>query len=236
MGRISLIFIAVLLTLNVNLLLAVKVPGYIVTNSSDTIIGEVKVLRFDTFTGGITLFGINMEPFHSVLYFRENGSGRFESLTPNEISAFGFVYKSINYRFKSFTIETNSIVESESKRLRFLNLIYQGEIAVYKDIVRMDNFIWEGALRDKMIDHYDYYLFDDKQGLNKAIWTEQHKSVSDLLKFYEIDQAFIDRLPSDARFKNIIEILQKYEMSHEKSSYKGGGLSQRLVPIYREAI
>jgi len=197
--------------LNFNLLLAASVPGYIVTNSSDTIRGVIKIPRFDWYTGGLTLFGINLEQFHSVLIFRDNGTGRFESFKPNEIAGFGFEYKSIHYKFKAFSIKTKSIIESERIRSRFLVLLFEGEVSVYKDIVRMGNFIADDALTDRVIDHYDYYLYDDKQGLKEAIRTAHYKTVSDLLRLYEIDQDFIEQLPSDVRFKDIVEILQGYE-------------------------
>lgn len=167
MNKIRIIIVLVL-TLNLNSVLATKVPGYIIENNSDTIFGEIKVSRFDIYTGGIIFHGIDLESFHSILYFKENNKSRFKSFTPNDIAGFGFIYKSINYRFKTFMIESKSIVKSERKKLRFLNLIYQGEIAVYKDIVRKDNFIMTG-IQTKVTDYYDYYLFDDKHGLRKAI-------------------------------------------------------------------
>jgi hypothetical protein len=49
--------------LNFNLLLAVRTPGFIVTNKSDTITGEIKIPIFDSYTGGLSLFGINLEQF-----------------------------------------------------------------------------------------------------------------------------------------------------------------------------
>ncbi|MCA1745964.1 MAG: hypothetical protein LC643_09760 [Bacteroidales bacterium] len=211
MNKIRLVFFVALLVLNFNLLLAIKVPGFIVTNSSDTIAGEVQIPIFDSYTGGLSLFGINLEQFHSILRFRESGNGRFQSFIPNEIAGFGFEYKTIHYKFRAFSIETYSIIESERKRHRFLMLLYQGEVAVYKDIVRMANFIAENGLADRFIDHYDYYLFNEKQGLKRAIRTAHYKTVSDLLRLYEIEQDFIDLLPSDVRFKDLVEILQGYE-------------------------
>jgi hypothetical protein len=90
-------------------------------------------------------------------------------------------------------------------------LLFKGEVSVYKDMVRMDNFIAENALSDRVIDHYDYYLFDDKQGLKRAIRTAKYRTVSELLSLYQIDQDFVEQLPSDLRFKDIVEILQGYE-------------------------
>lgn len=211
MNKIRLVFFVALLVLNFNLLPAAKVSGFNVTYSSDTITGEIKIPRFDSYTGGLILFGINLEQVHSTLRFRENGTGRFEFFKPNEIAGFGFEYKSIHYKFRAFSIETNSIIESERKRHRFLMLLYQGEVAVYKDILRMVNFIAEKGLADRLIVHYDYYLFNEKQGLKRAIRTADYRTVSDLLRLYEIEQDFINLLPANVRFKDIIEILQEFE-------------------------
>jgi hypothetical protein len=212
--------IVIALILNLNSVLASKVRGYIIRNSSDTIFGEVKVSFFDIYTGGIVFYGINLEQLHSTLYFRENNKNRFKAFTPNEISGFGFIYKSINYRFKTFVIESKSIVKSERKRLRFLNLIYQGKIAVYKDIVRKENYIKTSIPFDKVIDYYDYYLFDDKHGLKRAIWTKEYKTLKDLFRYYEIDQKFVEQLPADARFKDIKVILHEYETWKKNNSIK----------------
>jgi len=211
MNKIRFIIIVLVLTLNLNSVLANKVPGYIIKNSSDTIFGEIKVSRFDIYTGGIFFYGINLEPFHSILYFKENNKNRFKSFTPNDITGFGFIYKSTDYRFKTFVIESKSIVKSERRKSKFLNLIYQGKIAVYKDIVRKDNYIMTGV-QNKVTDYYDYYLFDDQHGLKKAICSKEYKTLIDLFLYYEIDQKFILHLPAEVRFKDVIEILYEYEM------------------------
>ena len=199
------------LMLNVNLALAKKLPGYILVNSSDTIFGEIRVPAFDTYSGAIVLFGINLEPMHSICHFRENGTRRFKLLTPKDIPGFGFDYQSTSYHFKSFAIETNSVIASESIRYRFLNLIFRGELAVYRDIVRSVNFAPTGVFDDAFVDHYDYYLHTDSHGLERAVWTRQYPSLKALLQFYDLDQRFLDQLPSDLRFKDVKEILLEYE-------------------------
>lgn len=141
-------------------------PGYIVTNNSDTIAGEVKVSRYDIYTGGILCSGINLEPFHSVLYFRQSNQSSFKSFRPKDISGFVFTYKSVDYIFKTFTIESKSIVKSERRRLRFLNLIHQSENIIYRDIVRRGDVVMPGT-QSKVTDYYDYYSYDITHGLKK---------------------------------------------------------------------
>jgi len=214
MGKIKFIIIVFVLTLALNPVLACKVPGYIIKNGSDTVFGKVRVSYFDIYTGAIFLFGINMEPFHSVLYFREKNTSGFKSFTPNDISGFGFTYKSINYRFKTFVIESKSIVKSERIKLRFLNLIYQGKVAIYKDIVRKESYNTgvKDKDKDRLTNYSDYYLFDDKHGLKKANWSKEYKTVTDLLVYYEIDQNFLVQLPAEARFKDLKQILCEYDL------------------------
>jgi hypothetical protein len=210
MIKIRFIIIAAVLTLCFNSLSAKEVPGYIIKNSADTIFGKINISPYDIYANGFVFYGINLEPFHSVLYFKEKNTSRFKPFTPKEISGFGFSYDSVNYRFKTFVIESKSIFKSERKRFRFLNLKYQGDIAVYKDIVRKENYFT--GIHDKYIDYYDYYLYDEKHGLKKAIWSKQYKTLTDLFVYYEIDQKFIEHLSAEVRFKDVIEILHEYEI------------------------
>jgi len=171
------ILIVMLLLINSSVALARKVPGYIIKSSSDTIYGEIRVSAFDLYKGGTVLLGINLEPFHSAVYFRESSKEGFSPFTPEDVREFGFLDKSIDYRFRSFVMESNSIVKQERKRLRFLNLIYKGQVSLYRDIVRKDNSYMAGNRSDRVIDYYDYYLFDDQHGLKNAAGTKEHKNL-----------------------------------------------------------
>lgn len=183
--------IVILLSLIFNSAQGKIVPGYIIINGSDTIYGEIKIPQYNIYTNGIVLFGINLEPFHSALNFRENNSKIFKLFTPKDIDGFSFTYRSTEYRFKAFTIVSNSIFKSERKRVRFLNLIYQGDVAIYKNIVRR-TYNSEPNLYDDFVEYYDYYIYDDKQGLRKVDSTINHELLIDLLIFYQIDQKLIE--------------------------------------------
>lgn len=200
------------LILNANLLMSREISGYIIDNSSDTIIGEIEVSAYDIYTGWTVIKGINMEPFHSTVYFRKKGEKRFKSFTPHDITGYGFTYKSVDYKYSTFRIEKKSIILSKKERLRFLNLVFQGEISVYKDIDRKDFFVTKIDFDDRVIDYCDYYLYNKKHGLKWAILNKEFKSITELLSFYEIDQKFISQLPANVKFKDIVEILYKYEM------------------------
>lgn len=209
--------VTVVLTLFFYQMQARKVPGYIIRNSSDTIYGEIRVSGTDLYKGETVLFGTNLKSLHLAVEFREKGENRFHSFTPKDIKEFGFFDKSIDYRFRSFVIESKSIVKSERKRARFLNLVWQGEVALYRDIVQRENFLKTGFLNDRVIDYYDYYLLDEKHGLRKVVGTKEYKTLKDLLKYYEVDQRFIDQLSPNIRFKDVTEVILEYETWKKKN-------------------
>lgn len=217
MSKLRHVSIVVLLTLHLSSMLAFEVPGYIITNNSDTIKGDIKLSNFDIYTGGLLLNGINLEQFHSTLHFRATTNSGFKRFTAKDISGYSFNYKSIRYCFKTFMIESNSIVKSERKKLRFLNLIHQGEIAVYRDIVRKNNYFITNNPNSKVIDYSDYYLLDTKHGLTKFSGTNEYKTLIDLLRNYEIDQKFLEQLPTTVRIRDVIEILNAYESWRKNS-------------------
>lgn len=209
--KLSILCIIIGFTFNLKSAIAVKLPGYIILNSSDTIFGEIKISGFDLYMGGIVFNGVNLEPLHSAVRFRDNKQMPFVSYTTDDISGFGFFNKLESYRFKKFAIKYNSIVKAERERSRFLHLIYQGELSVYCDIVRKENYMKTGFSNDQVIDYYDYYLFDDVHGLKRVVKSKDYSTVKDLLGCYELDQKFIEQIPPDVRFKNIIEVLQEYD-------------------------
>jgi hypothetical protein len=211
MIKIRFAITAVVLILSINSVCAKKAPGFIIRHNCDTIFGEVNISFFDPYSGGFVFYGINLEPFQTQLYFREKNSTHFTLYRPNDISGFGFTYKSTNYRFKTLLIECRSIIKSERKRLRFLNLIYQGQLALYKEIVRKESYFTTGN-PNKLLDYYDYYLYDDKHGLKRVIPTKEFRSLKDIFQFYGLHQKFIEILPSDARFKDVKYFLEEYDM------------------------
>lgn len=209
MKRIRFAIIAVILISSIDSVSAKKAPGYIIRHNCDTVFGEVNIPFFDLYSGGFVFYGINLEPFQSALYFREKKNDRFTAFTPKDISGFGFTYKSVSYRFKTLLIEYKSIVKSERKRLRFLNLIYQGQLALYKEIERKESHFTTG-IPNKLVEYFNYYLYDDKHGLKRVIPTKEFKTVKDILQYYDIQPNFLETLPSNARFKDLEYYLEAY--------------------------
>ncbi len=145
--------------------------------------------------------------------FKESGKNRFKTYEPKDVIGFGFLDASVNYIFESFKIESQSIIKQDKELLKFLNLIFQGELAIYRDIVRRPNNMDTGSLglNDKTVVHYNYYLYSEKHGLNKVVWSRDYKTLKELLSLYELDRKYLEQLSPDIRFRDIKELLLDYE-------------------------
>jgi len=186
-----------------------KVEGYIVTNTADTVYGEIRVSRFNMSSSGIVLFGINLEPFFSTVRFRQKGESQFRTYSFDEVSHFSFTYKSTEYKFDKFEITTRSLVKSEEMRTAFLNLIYSGEVKLYQEIRRAQST--NLSTNGKSIAYSNYYLYSTKQNLCKVEQTKAYEKLADLLSVFEIDPKFIQLLPYETKFKDINAVLLSYD-------------------------
>ncbi len=172
--RFIIFVLVVFLTLNAAPVNAGKVPGYIILNNNETLYGEIKVSNFDRDQNSILI--------QSNVWFKDKRDKHFKSYAPKDILELGFFYKSINYKFKSFVIDYNSLVPSESQKIKFLGLIFQGELSVYRDLVQSVNHKKSTSQhKDIIIDTYDYYLYNDRQGLKRVVLSKEFPSVIDLL-------------------------------------------------------
>jgi len=226
MIKIRFFIISVVLILGINAVYARKVSGFIIKNNNDTIFGEVNLLFCDPHSQQFVFWGIDLEPLQAVLYFREKNTQRFTAFTPNDIAGFGFTYKSTDYKFKTLLVEYKSLVSSERKKLRFLNLIYQGHLALYKEITTKESYFSTGT-SNRYIDYYDYYLYDERHGLKRIIKSNEFKTLSDVFRYYEINQNFIDIVPANARFKDIMYFLETYDMWKRRNLKKTNNTSPR---------
>jgi hypothetical protein len=189
---------------------ASKVAGYIITENSDTLYGEIRVSHFDRITGGWIFNGFEQVSFHYEVFFREKGKSRFSSFTPKDIQAFGFSYKSTDYIFRRFAIATKNIFKKEQKRYRFLCLEYNGRISLYQDmvyVIKNTNNITQSGLYM----YYEFYLYNDSKGLKKIELTKHTRSLTDLLLFYGIEKDFLEKIPSKADLWDIKTILAEYD-------------------------
>lgn len=208
-------FLLALILIN-NYVDARKVSGYIITENKDAIYGDVKVSFFNLLTAGVILDGANLEPLHYEVWFREYEKRRFHKFQANNISGFGFNFRYRNYLFHSFILESNSIIKNESKRERFLQLCYLGKVSLYKDLTRINNHNINlnttiSANYDQSTLYYDYFLFNDIEGLTKVEFTDGIKTIENLLNLYDFEKEFIEILPKESKLKDIKGILKLYE-------------------------
>jgi hypothetical protein len=190
---------------------AKKVSGFIITNTSDTLIGEVKVYLRNPNMRGFNIYGIDVEPFYSVVRFKGNTDKWFKNYEPKDILGFCFRYKSNDYFFHEFKLIKKSLFSTDCFQYRFLNLIYKGSISLYQDVIRFplmknfDNFVQYSET------YYDYYLYDSIKGIQKVEFTKDIKTVKDILSFYNVDEDFLNKIPENSRPKEIKDILEKYD-------------------------
>lgn len=112
--------------------------GYIITTDLDTIHGIVNIHKFNQYSGGYLIMGFDLESYHSRVAFKGHNDKRFQFYEPKDISGFGFKFNSVVYRFQSFKIEKESLFKKESTYHRFLQLIYKGELALYRDVIKIE--------------------------------------------------------------------------------------------------
>ncbi len=214
---LKLFILSVVLILISNSIEARKVPGYIVTENSDTIYGEIKVTFFNLVTGGVILDGINLEPLHYEVWFRGFETRRFRKYQSNDIFGFGFKFKNRDYLFHGFTLESKSIFKSEEKRYRFLQLCYIGKVYLYKDLYRINNYNYvesnhNSKIFDNTITTFDYFIFNESIGLTKLGVLNELEDISNLLKRYEFEEEFIKLIKPRSKLISIVKVLREYEI------------------------
>jgi hypothetical protein len=186
---------------------AKKVPGYIITKDADTLRGEVRVRNCNIYLGG---FIFDMELFSTMVDFKASTEKHFHNYTPNDISGFGFYYDADEYIFKQFIIEYTSLVKSERSRNRFLNLVYKGELTLYRDVERITGMRFSSNIRADLLT-FNYFLYNQSNGVKRVEPSDSIKTVKELLAEYNVDPEFLNQLNDRLRFKDIVEIVKLYD-------------------------
>ena len=197
-----------------------KVPGYILTENLDTIYGEVKVYSFDRITGDLIINGIDLQSYHLEVEFKSHDGKKFITFKPQDIQGFGFFYKSEKYIFRRFLIEQKSIVKSERQFYRFLNLLYNGKISLYKDIIRVNNPSYDLTKAISYV-YSDYYLYDTPGGLKKVRVKEDDESLKDILSYYGFEDDYLNSIPKNTNLKDIQTVLEDYDSWYKKNKEQG---------------
>lgn len=134
---------------------------------------------------------------------------------PINIFGFRFTCKSKNYIIKSFTIKSNTRVVKDKKRERFLQLIYRGELELYRDAKSTLNDVAPAGIvynKNQILTYYDLYLYDNSKGLTKVEISSDTKTINQLLDKYDLDKEYIKKIPSNTKLKNIDIILKNYDL------------------------
>jgi len=189
---------------------ATEAPGYIITENRDTISGVVQLSWFDQLTGGFILNGVEQESFYSRVIFKSEGDSHFQTYFPEALTGFGFRYESVNYFYRRFKLERNSILVSESHQYRFLNLLYQGSLELYKDITFVEN-LHANTIHEKYLSFSSYYLFSPSKGIVRVEKNSEYKTVGDIFRYYGLSDKFIATIPKSANFNDVKGWLALYD-------------------------
>lgn len=190
-----------------------QVPGFIITHNADTINGLIKVSKVSLMNRAVNVNGIDLETFHYMVSFKENGQKHFKTYQVNDIKGFNFRYKDVTYKFQQFELRSNTFVSGDQVRSRFLCEIVKGEVTLYKDITRRQTGVdqqhlyknYQGAV------YYEYYLYNKELGLAKVIKSNSSESLLDLLLQYGVDDEYLQLISPQTKYKDVKEVLIDYE-------------------------
>lgn len=190
---------------------ALAAKGYVIKLNQDTIYGTIQLPKFNQVTGAYYLKGIDEEYITHKIKFKDENGKKYRMLTTDSILGYGFIYHATDYRYKRFLLKYKSIFTGEDEEYRFLSLIYQGTLELYVN-TRCSNL--PQANQNYIIQHptyYEYYMFDDSVGLIKAEMSGKIKTVRDLLKIFNVNENYIEKVPQNANFNVLQAILEKYD-------------------------
>ncbi|MCW3807786.1 hypothetical protein [Plebeiibacterium marinum] len=143
---------------------AKKVSGYIITNQNDTIKGEVKLYTFARRNGQVTLNSFDYEMTFVEVPFCKSGEKKITVYKPTDIKEYGFTFKKILYKYKSFLVKTNNISLNHREKQHFLQLARkEGRTEIYKHQkyrLSKDNM--------ENIPYYVFYTYSEKNGLQSV--------------------------------------------------------------------
>lgn len=190
---------------------AINVNGYIITENSDTVFGTIQLQKFDQVTGNLVINGFDREILHKKLSFKSVKDKKYKTYLPETISGFGFNYEKERYVFQSFTLERKSLVKRERFQSRFLCLVYRGSLSLFKDI-KSYNFDPSNITRNyNSYTYSEFFLYQPSVGLIKVEITDKISSIKDLLRQFNCNELFVQKLKENIRISNILDVLKTYD-------------------------
>lgn len=186
------------------------VRGYIITLEKDTIAGSFKLPRINPATGAMMVYGYDLELLHYEVYFKPDAYEKYYIYYPEEVLEFSFTFREERFVYNSFLIPRRSMIRGERPPYKFLRLIYQGAVKVFKE---KQTFLDQHSVvpGQNSITYYDFYVFSDVAGLTMLGESKDIHNLRDLLKFHDLDPGFIQRVPLKKRFKDILSVLREYD-------------------------
>ena len=189
---------------------AKKVPGYIVNDANDTIKGVITLQKFNQITGDLIVNGYDFESLYNKVVFKAVGNKRAVVYQPGMIKGFGFDFDEVGYRYNQFVVSYSSLFTGDSKRTRFLYLVYDGAIKLYSDVLYVENpSVTQGD--NRYVKYNSYFLQHDVLGLLAVAKNEQFKTVRDLLRHYNVEKGFLNEIPENTVFENVVQVLRLYD-------------------------
>ncbi len=200
-GILSLIY-----TLDIS---AAKLNGYIIDNNEDTIHGIFR-LRNVNQTGALLINGFDKESLHSGINFKKNDESSFKTILPGAIKEFYFSKDSIDFRYRSFLVEYNSLSYNDKNRHRFLRLLHEGKLDLYEDIVITEKT--NGSFAGERTHYYEYFIGQDNHTLTRIKMDDKTPNLKAVLSQFLMEAGFLNRISEMATIKDLPVILHEYDL------------------------
>ncbi len=209
----KLLFLFVLTLISCQVSNAAPLKGYRITQENDTIWGEVKKYYFNQVQNTVVFNGIDLERYHVEVFFRPLNQSQFKRCTTRDTREFGFTYKNQEYVYRRFELHKKSISKRGRLRPRFLQLVYEGELQLYKNRIRLYDMETAQNINSKRISsvHPELYLYNESQGLQSVAKTSEISDIYSLLSPFDVPSAFLQSVPANYPFKDIRNLLVEYD-------------------------
>lgn len=193
-----------------------KVPGYIVTEDRDTISGDIFIYRYNLINRLFFVNGIDEESYHYQVAFKDNQNKKYTVYKPEDIQGFRFRFKDEDYVYQRIRLEKRSLIPEEKTQFRFFRLVYAKGFSLYRDKIRIrqasddlkKTIIGNPVGAESLIVN-EYYLYNADIGLVRV---DGSVPVTDLLKLFGMEEAFIKSLPHSIKNRDILKIISEYEL------------------------
>ncbi|MCW3789329.1 hypothetical protein [Plebeiibacterium sediminum] len=145
---------------------AKRVSGYIITIENDTLQGYLNIynsaLRMWTISFTPRMFNAEMAFVEAP--FKEEKRGFYKNYTPDQLKEYGFVYKGVPYKFKSFIVKSKTFILNERKKRHFLLLVNKEN---GREIYKHQKHRYDDVY-NQLIPYYEFYVVDKDGELVKV--------------------------------------------------------------------